>query len=122
MKSDTCSNSNRVRQRSKVKGVIKDNMGWSGWEKFGNLTTYEYEQTKYASSAISGGFFIEETHAPSPSDSPLYHVGCSKGPQSAHFPQSAKRPITRKNKQGRELRAPARAALRSHGPRPDSAR
>src|SRR5438093_13300769 len=76
-------------------GRHKDNMGWSGWEKFGNLTTYEYEQTKYASSGISGGFFIEETHAPSPSDSPLYHVGCSKGPQSAHFPQSAKRPITR---------------------------
>ena len=24
----------------------KDNMGWSGWEKFGNLTTYENEQTK----------------------------------------------------------------------------
>ena len=40
------------------------------------------------------GGFIEETHATSPSDSP-YHVSCSKGPQSAHFPQSAKRPLTR---------------------------
>ena len=26
--------------------VKKDNMGWSGLEKFGNLTTYEYQQTK----------------------------------------------------------------------------
>ena len=26
---------------------VEDNMGWSGWEKFGNLTTYEYQQTKY---------------------------------------------------------------------------
>jgi hypothetical protein len=29
-----------------LKTERRDNMGWSGWEKFGNLTTYENEQTK----------------------------------------------------------------------------
>ena len=29
-----------------VRTARKDNMGWSGWEKFGNLTTYENEHTE----------------------------------------------------------------------------
>jgi hypothetical protein len=30
--------------RQKEKGEKKDNMGWSGWEKSGNLTTYDTDR------------------------------------------------------------------------------
>ena len=36
----------RFPERDRCQKCQKDNMGWSGWEKFGNLTTYENEHTE----------------------------------------------------------------------------
>jgi hypothetical protein len=71
-------------------GAVKDNMGWSDWEKFGNLTTYDKKtnEVKLIGCCLLDGAERSTGH---PVQSPHHRTGSDDRFSSTDFchPQTA---------------------------------